>query len=187
MISDEFAAGVSLLLAIVAGPVDLEAVAGGEVVVFLADLAFQVFQFGGKEFHRASALGTDHVVVSAAVVLMFVTRDAVMEGDFTGKAAFGEKLEGAIDGSETDLRVLLADHAVKLVGGKVVASVKEGAEDGVALASVLEAYLLQVLMKDGCSFAQHFARDCGLIINPFRQHVESSPDGAGHAPVQISA
>jgi hypothetical protein len=53
-------------------------VAGGEVVVFVADLLFEATDFLGKEFHRAAALGADHVVMAAAIVLVLVAGDAVV-------------------------------------------------------------------------------------------------------------
>jgi hypothetical protein len=74
--------------ALLADPVDLKSVAGGDVVVFAADLLLQLADFRGKKFDRTAALRADHVVVAAAVVLMLVAGDAVVEGDFAGQAAF---------------------------------------------------------------------------------------------------
>src|SRR5271157_142164 len=69
-------AAIFLLAAWFANPVDLERVTGGDVTVFVPDFPFDLSDFFGKEFHRGAALGANHVVMAAPVVLVFVTRDA---------------------------------------------------------------------------------------------------------------
>ena len=78
-----------LFAAIFADTVDLESVAGGEVVILLADLLFQLTNLLRKKFHRTAAFRANHVMVAAPVVLMFVASDAIMKGHFTGKTALG--------------------------------------------------------------------------------------------------
>ncbi len=81
--------GLILLAAVFADSINLEGVAGGYVVVFLANLLFQLPDLLREKFYRTAAPGADHVVMTAPVVLVFVAGDAVVECHFTGKAAFG--------------------------------------------------------------------------------------------------
>src|SRR4051794_33919708 len=115
--------------------------------------------------------------MSAAVVLMLVAGDAVVERHFAGESAFGEELERAIDGGETDLGIFLLDQAVELFGGEMIAGLEKSFEDGVALLGMLEADLFQVLMKDVGRLAEHLPREGRLIIDTFGQHASSGHGG----------
>src|ERR1044071_2322241 len=94
--------GVVLFAAVFANPVNLEGVAGGEVLVFVSDLLLEASDFLRKEFHRTAALGADHVVMAAPIVLVLVAGNAVVKGHLAGKAAFGQQFESAVDGGVTD-------------------------------------------------------------------------------------
>jgi len=144
-------------------------VAGGAVVVAAADVFFEFPDFVGKEFDRAAAIGADHVVVAAAIVLVLVARDAVVEGDFAGKVALGEQLQGAIDGGVADPGIFLFNQAMELVGGEVLAGLEEGLQDRIALGGVLQANTLQVLVQDALRFADHLGGDGGLVVNALVQ------------------
>src|SRR5690349_16307846 len=96
-----------LLLTLVANTVDLEAVAGSHVLVFLADLLFQLLEFGGEKLHGATAFRADHVVVSAAIVLMLVSRDAIVKRHLAGKATFCKQFQCAINSGKADFGVFL--------------------------------------------------------------------------------
>ena len=48
-----------------------------------ADLLLKTIDFGREEFDGASTGRADHVVMTAAIVLMLVAGDAVVKGDFT--------------------------------------------------------------------------------------------------------
>src|ERR1035438_2580862 len=74
-------ASITLLSAGFANTIDLEGVAGGEGVVPASNLVLDLSHFLGEKFHRGAAFGTDHVVMAAAVVLVFIARDAVLKGD----------------------------------------------------------------------------------------------------------
>jgi hypothetical protein len=67
-------------------------VARGEVAVFASNLLFKFVQVRGKEFNGTAALGADHVVMTAPVVLVLVSSDAVVKCYHAGKAAIGEQL-----------------------------------------------------------------------------------------------
>ncbi len=144
--------------------------AGGGVVVSAAYFLLQLIHFSGKEFDRAAALGANHVVMAAPVVLVLVTGNAVVEGYFAGEPGFGQQLESPIDGGVADAGIFLLDKAVQFVGGEVVAGLEESAQYCVALGRLLEAYTLEVTVEDILGFAHHLARDGRLIIDALLQH-----------------
>ena len=150
--------------------------AGGEVVVFASDLAFELANFLREKFHGTSTTGADHVMVAAAVVLMLVAGDAVVEGDFAGESALGEQFQGAIHGGIADAGVFFLDKAMKLLGGEVVAGFEKRAEDGVALRGLFEADVFEMAVEDILGFADHLPRDGGLIIDALLQHGLASQD-----------
>ncbi len=77
--------GSAFLAAVFTDAINLKCVTGCRVVVPAADFLLQLIHFMGKEFHRTAAFGANHVVMAAAVVLMLVAGDAVVEGDFAGQ------------------------------------------------------------------------------------------------------
>jgi hypothetical protein len=160
----------AVLAAIFADTINLKSMAGGEVVVFAADFLFEPVDFLRKEFHRTAALGANHVMVAAAIVLMFEAGNAVMKGDFAGQSAFGEQFERAVDGGVSDAGVLFLHQAMEFVGGEMVAGFEKGPQDGVALLGLLQADVFEVAMQDLLGLAHHLARDCGLIVDAFLQH-----------------
>jgi hypothetical protein len=108
---------VVLLAAIFADTIDLERVAGGQVAILAADLLFELANFLGKKFHRAAAAGADHVVMAAAVVLVLVTSNAVVEGNLAGQSAFRQQLQRAVNRGVSDAGIFFLYQAVKFVGG----------------------------------------------------------------------
>src|SRR5690242_6281267 len=105
-----------LLLAIFTYAVNLEGVARRYVMMLAADVLLQPLNFRREEFDRATAIGADHVVVTATIVLMLIPCDAVMECHFAGQAAFSQQFQSAVNGRETDAGVFFLYEAVKLVG-----------------------------------------------------------------------
>ena len=144
--------------------------AGGEVVVFASDFLLELSHFLRKEFHGTAATGADHVMVAAAIVLMLVARDTVVEGDFGGESALGEKLQGTVDRGVTDTRIFFLHQTVQLVGGEVVARFQKSAENCVALGRLLQADVLEMAVQDVLSLAHHLARESGLIVDALLQH-----------------
>src|SRR6266446_8836272 len=104
---------IVLFAAVLANTINLEGVTGRGVVVSAADFLLQLIHFAGKELHRTPAFGADHVVMAAAVVLMLVAGDAVVEGDFAGQSTPGEQLERAVDGGVADARIFFLHEAVQ--------------------------------------------------------------------------
>ena len=135
-----------------------------------ADFLFELIDFTGKEFHGTAALGADHVVMAAAIVLVLVAGDTVVEGDFAGQAALREQLESAVNSGVADASVFLLHQAVQLVGGKVIAGFEKGAEDSIALRGLFEADTLEMLVKNALSFPDHLQGDGGLVIDALLQH-----------------
>ena len=166
--SDGFAR--RLLTAIFADAVDLKIVAGGIKPVLASNLLFQLTHFRREEFDGSAALSTNHVVVAAAVELMFVARGAIGKRDSAGQTAFGQQFERPIDRGKADLAVALLHQAEQFVSGKMIAGVEERAQDGVALLGMLESHAPQVLVKDVLGLAHGFARGRSVVVNASLQH-----------------
>jgi hypothetical protein len=56
--------------------------------VLLSYLVFQLLNLRGKKFNGGPAVGANHMVMVATIVLMLVSGDAVVECDFAGQTAF---------------------------------------------------------------------------------------------------
>jgi hypothetical protein len=160
----------NLFAAVLTNAIDLEGMAGGFVVILVADFVLQLFDFVGEELDRTPAVCADHMVMASPVVLVLVASDAIVECHLARQPALGEQFESAIHSGVADLGIFLFDQPVKLFRGKVFASFEEGAEDRVALGSLFEANTLQMLMEDALRLTHHFARDRGLVIDTFLQH-----------------
>jgi hypothetical protein len=166
--------GRQILAAVFTHTVDLKSMASRRIVVAAADFLLELIDFAGKKFHGTAAPGAHHVVMAAAVVLVLVAGDAVVEGDFAGEAALGQQFQSAIHGRVADARVFLLHQAVQFVGGEVVAGFEKGAEDSIALRGLLEADPLKMLVKNSLSFPDHLHGDRGLVINALLQHEKSA-------------
>jgi len=113
--------------------------ASGEVAIFLAYFLLEAAHVLGKEFDGTAAIRADHVVMAAAVVLVLVAGNAVVEGDFAGQAALRQQFQRAIDGGVADAGVFFLHQAVQFVGGEMVAGFEKGMQDHVALRSLFQA------------------------------------------------
>ena len=89
---------IALLSAFFANAINLKGVAGSLVAMPAPKFLFDLPYLFGEEFDGRAALRTHHVVMAAPVVLVFIARDAVVESDFAGQTAAGEKLKCPIDG-----------------------------------------------------------------------------------------
>lgn len=162
-----------ILPALFANAINLKSVPGGRVIVASPYLFLQLVDVMGKKLYRAAALGANHVVVTAAIVLMLVARDAVVEGDFAGQSAFREQLESAVNRGIANSRVLFLHKTVQLVRGKMVPSFQKGAQNSVPLRRLLQADTLQMLVQDFLSLAHHLARYGRPVIDALLQHETS--------------
>lgn len=157
-------------------------------MVLVSDLLLDFPDFFREKFDRGAALGAHHVVMTAAVVLVLIARDAVVKGDFAGEAATREKLERAVNSGETDARVGFFDQAVQFVGGKMFASFEEGPKNGAALFGLFEANAFEMLQENSFGLADALRRDSRVIVNSFLQHgvrrrnraAKSTPKGRQH-------
>jgi hypothetical protein len=82
-------------------------------MVFAADFLFELADFLGKEFDRTPTVGADHMVMAAAVVLVLVAGDAVVEGHFAGQAALCEKFQSAVNRGVADAGIFFLHQAVQ--------------------------------------------------------------------------
>lgn len=154
-----------LAAALFANAVDLKSVTGRQVAMLSPDLLRQFADFLGEEFHRTAAIGAHHVMVTAAVVLMFVTGDAVVKGNFARQSAFREQFQRSINRGVTDAGVFLLHQAMQFVGGQVIAGFKKGAKDCVALGGLLEAHAFEMPVQNLLGLANHLAGETGLVID----------------------
>lgn len=136
-------------------------------MVLAPDFLLDFFDFGREEFDRTAALSTHHVMVRSAIVLVLVARHTVVESDLTRKPTFSQQLEGSIDSSEADVRILLFHQTVKFIGREVISGFQEGTQDRIALLRMFQANAFQVLVKNVLRLAHHLARNGGLIVYAF--------------------
>ena len=155
----------ALLSAVFADAVDLEGVASGLVMIFAPDLLFELVYLRREKFDGAAALGADHMMMAAPVVLVLVTGNAIMKGNFTCQSAFGQQLQRAINGGVADLGIALAHKLKELFGGEVLAGLKEGEQDGITLPGMLQSYFFQMFVEDLLRLPQRFAGDGRVIVN----------------------
>src|SRR5262245_29386069 len=160
----------TLLAAVFADAVDLEVMAGSVEAIFAADLFLQLAYLRREELHRGAAFGTDHVMMAAAVELVFVAGGAVRERNSARQPALGQKFERTVYRGEADLGVALFHQAKKLVGGKMVARVEKRAQDGIALLGVLQTHTAEMPVKNILGFAHGFARRRCVIVNSSLEH-----------------
>jgi hypothetical protein len=150
--------------------VDLKGMPGREIVVFAADLLFQLTDLLRKELDRTATLSANHVVMAAAVVLMFVTRNPVIKGDFTRESTVGQQLERAIHRCVSDAAIFFLHQTMQFIGRQMIPCFEERAQDRIALCGLLQPNLLEMTMKNALGLAHHFTRDCGLIVDASLQH-----------------
>ena len=75
--------------------------------------------------------------MAAAIVLVLVAGDAIVEGDFAGQAAFGQQFQRAVDGGVADAGIFFLDETVQFLGREVIAGFQKSAQDGVPLLGLL--------------------------------------------------
>lgn len=171
--------------AIFAHTINLKSVAGGYVMVLVPNFVFNFPDFLRKKFHRSSAFGAHHMVMTTPVVLMFITRNAIVKGDLASQPAARQKLQSAIDGSEPDARIGLLNQPMQFIDGEMFSRFEEGSKDSVALPSLLQTNAFQMLKKDAFSFADILPRDRQLIVDSLLQHSVQPGEKGVDDPLQM--
>ena len=82
--------------------------------------------------------------MAAAVVLVLVASDAIVESDFAGQATLRQQFQRAVDGGVADAGVFFLYQAMEFVGREVVAGFKKGAQNSIALRGLLQADAFQM-------------------------------------------
>src|SRR5581483_2686146 len=108
-------------------------------------------------------------MMTAAVVLVLVTSNSIVECYLAGQATFRQELEGAIHGGVANFRVLFLYQPVQFIARKMFPRFKERSENCVPLLSMFEAYAPKMLVENPLRLAHHLARDAGLVIYSFLQ------------------
>ena len=114
------ASGVVLLSTFFANTVDLEGVAGSDIVILAPDLLLNISHFFCEKLHRTAALGANHVMVTAPVVLVFKPGDSVMKCNFAGQTALRQQFQRAIHGGVADAGIFFLDQPVQFIRGKMI-------------------------------------------------------------------
>jgi len=135
-----------------------------------ANFLLQQFHFARKKLDGTAALGTNHVVMAAPVVLVFVACDAVVKGHFAGQSTFGQQLQGAVDRGVADSSVFFLHQPVQFIRRKMVARIEKRAQNRVPLRCLLQANPLEMTMENVLRLVHHLARDGGLVIDALLQH-----------------
>ena len=113
-------------------------------------------------------------MVAAAVELVFVAGNAIMKGDFACQSTFRQQLQRPINRRESDFGIFFSREPEKLIGGKVVARLQEGAQNRVALVRMLQTHSFQVLVEDVLGLAHGFTSGRCMIVNSSLQHGEAT-------------
>jgi hypothetical protein len=161
---------IRVLSAFFANPINLEGVAGGYVMVLASDFLLDLSDFLQEKLYRSAALGADHVVVTTPVVLVLITRDAVVKSDFARQAASSKHFQRPVNGAETDARVGSFDQAMQFVDREMFPGFKEGPQNRIALFRLLQSHAAQMLQQNSFGFADVLRRDGRLIVDSFLQH-----------------
>ena len=178
------ATSISLLSAFFANPINLERMASGDVVVLASNLLLDLSDFLREKFHRGATLGTDHVVMTAPVVLVLVARNAVVKSDFAGQPATRQQFQRPVNGGDADARVVFLDQAVQFVDGKMLPGFEKCPQNGIALLGLLQADALEVLQEYSFRFADVLPRDGRLIVDSFLQHGVRHEKSCKSGPLQ---
>ena len=150
--------------------IDLERVACGQIVILAADFLFKVPHLLREKLDRASTFRANHVVMAAAIVLVLIAGNAVVKGYLAGQAAFGEQLERAVDRGVSDACVPFLHQSMQFVGREMVARFEEGAQNRVALGSLLQSNAFQMAVENLLGLADHLAGEDRLVINALLEH-----------------
>jgi hypothetical protein len=163
--------------------IDLKGVPGGEIVIFLSNFLFQLAYFRREKLNGTSALRANHVVMAAAVVLMLVTGDTVVERNLAGKSTLGKQLQRAIDGGIADTGIFPLNQAVQLVDREMIAGFEKRSQDSVSLRGLFQPHTFEMLMKNILRLAHHLPRDGGLIVDAPLQHEKPDREPEYHCRI----
>src|SRR5258708_31881876 len=101
--------------AIFANPVNLKGMTSSGVVMSAAYFLLQLIHFVREKLHRTATFRANHVVMAAAVLLVLVTGNAIVENDFAGLSSLCPPLGGAINGGVTQFCVFFFLQAVQIL------------------------------------------------------------------------
>jgi hypothetical protein len=74
----------ALFATVLADAVDLEGMPRGLIVMLSPDLLFQLVYLRRKELYRTPTFSADHVMVTAAIVLVLEAGNTIMKGNLAG-------------------------------------------------------------------------------------------------------
>ena len=156
--------------------------AGGIEVILAANLFFELGYFRGEELDGDATVSAYHMMMAAPVKLVFIARHTIMKSYFTGQTAFGQQFQGTVDRGEPNLGVLFPGEPEKFISREMIAGLKKGAQDSIALLGMLQTDLLQMAVEYLLRLAHVLARADRLIVNALLQHSGNRARGDEHSP-----
>ena len=134
-------------LALPAAPVQLQAMALDPEAVLTGDRFLQRLDLRVFELDDGAAFGTDQVIVVLFTGPRFIAGLAVTKVAGFGDATLGEELESAVHRRVTDMRMLLTQAQVELLGGEVLPGPEKFIQDDLPLTGRLQLPGSEVGMK----------------------------------------
>jgi hypothetical protein len=146
-----------------------------EITKLLSDSPLYFIDLWGRKLNRFSTLGADQVVMAAPVELRLIAADAVVQLHFRRYATLRKKLQGAVDGSETDPRIRFPDLLMQFVDGQVIPGLQEDLENPAPLSRLLQAQFRKVATEDLLRRQSGFSRCALKIVHSLFWHRRAVP------------
>ena len=144
--------------------------AGGIEMILAANLFFELGYFRGEELDGDATVSAYHMMMAVPVKLVLIAGHTIMKSYFTGQTAFGQQFQGTVDRSEANFGIFLPRETEKFISRKMIAGLKKGAQNGVALLGMLQANALKMPVKDLLGLAHVLTRRRSMVVNPSLQH-----------------
>jgi len=123
--------------------------AGDGEAVLAGGLLLALLYRGVHELDGAAASGADEMVMMLVPEGVLKIGAAASQPDLAGQPALGEELQGPMYGGDSDLRVLLPDHGIELIGAEMPFELEENPQDEFPLRAVTQLGLGKELIEQG--------------------------------------
>jgi hypothetical protein len=109
-------------------------------------------------------------MMAAPVVLVLVTRNAIVKCYFTGQPGVRQQFKRPVDGSESDVGILLFHQLIQFIGREMSAGFQKSPQNCAALLGLLQTDASQMPQENVFGLADVLGRDARLIVDSFLQH-----------------
>lgn len=134
---------------------------------FLSNTALNLLNLGREELYGIAACRADHMVMVAAIHMMFEPGHAIAKLNLCRQATLDKNFERPIDGSVADGRFLSFDQVMQFFRSKVITGCKEDSQNCVTLRTSLEPKLRQMLVQNllcGCDVIENARADIYSLL-----------------------